>query len=60
VHFIRRHPALLAGGVAVLLALHRGDLRHVVQQGWRLLSLYPATVYLSEYLSCQKRDTRID
>ena len=58
VHFIRRHPALLAGSVTILLALHRGDLRHVLQQGWRLLSLYPATAYLSQYLSCQRHNSK--
>jgi hypothetical protein len=49
VHFIRRHPALVASGVAALLALCRGNFRLVVQHGWRLLSLYPATAYLSQY-----------
>lgn len=57
VYFIRHHPALLASGVAALLALRRGNLRLVVQQGWRLLSLYPATAYLSQCLSCRRRDT---
>lgn len=60
VHFIHRHPALVAGGVAVLLALRRGSLRPLVQQGWRLLNLYPATTYLSRLSSCQRRNTGAD
>lgn len=55
VHFMRRHPALIVSGVAMLLALRRGNLHLVVQQGWRLLSLYPATAYLSQFLSWRRR-----
>jgi hypothetical protein len=49
VYFIRRHPALVASGIAILLALRRGDLHLVVKQVWRLLSQYPATDYLSQH-----------
>lgn len=44
VHFIRSHPTLLTGGAAFLLALRRGNLRHMMQEGWRLLCLYPARI----------------
>ncbi len=60
VQFIRRHPTLVSGGMAVLLALRRGSLRLLVQQGWRLLNLYPATTYRSRLSSCQRRDTGAD
>jgi hypothetical protein len=60
VHFIRRHPALVASGIAALLAMRRGDLLLVVKQAWRLLSLYPATAYLSQHYKCQRHDARID
>jgi hypothetical protein len=49
VHFIHRHPALIVSGIAMLLALYRGDLHLVVKQVWRLLSLYSTTDYLSRY-----------
>ena len=44
VHFIRRHPTLVAGGATLLLALRRGNLRHMAQQGWRLFCQYPAKI----------------
>ena len=44
VHFIRSHPTLVTGGVALLLALRRRNLRHIAQEGWRLLCLYPGKV----------------
>ena len=55
VHFIHRHPALIASGIAVLLALRRGDLHLAAKQVWRLLSLYPNMAYLSQYY--HTRDT---
>ena len=48
VHFIRSHSALVTASVALLLAFRRGNMRLVVQQGWRLLILYPATAFLSQ------------
>ena len=42
VHFIRRHPALVTGGMALLLAFRRRNLLLMAQEGWRLLRLYPA------------------
>jgi len=56
VHFIRSHPALVAGGVILLLAFRRGNLLFVAQEGWRLLSLHPATAYLSQLYSSRKHD----
>lgn len=60
VHFIRSHPTLVSGGVAMLLALRRGDFAGLKQHGWRLLCLYPATARLTRHFSCQKRDTEFD
>jgi hypothetical protein len=60
VHFIRRHPALVSGGMALLLALRRGNLALMAQEGWRLLCLYPATAYLARQLSRQKRGSGFD
>ncbi len=42
VHFIRIHPMRLTGGSALLLARCRRNLRHMMQDGWRLLFPYPA------------------
>ena len=44
VHFIRSYPTLVTGSAALLLALRRGNLRHMAQEGWRLLCLYPAKI----------------
>lgn len=60
VHFIRDHPALVASSVTVLLALRRGNLTLMAQEGWRLLCMYPATAYLTQYFSCHKHDTLVD
>lgn len=60
VHFIRRHPAFMTGCLALLLALRRGDFASMKQQGWRLLCLYPATAYLSQQLTCQKRNMEVE
>lgn len=51
VQFIRRHPALLATSIALFLALRRGDFAGLKQQGARLLSLYPATAFLTRLCS---------
>ena len=45
VRFIGNHPTLLRGGIALLLALLRGNLPLMVRQGWRLISLYPTVVF---------------
>jgi len=45
VRFIGNHPALFTSGIALLLALRRGNLPLMVQQGWRLFCLYPTAVY---------------
>ena len=58
--FIRRHFMLVTGGVTLLLALRRGNLRLMAQEGWRLLCLYPATAYLSHLSPYQRPDTRAD
>lgn len=60
VHFIRSHPTLVTSGVALLLALRRGDFVGLKQHGWRMLCLYPATARLTRQLSSQKRDTEFD
>ncbi|MDO8207672.1 MAG: YqjK family protein [Gallionella sp.] len=60
VHFIRSHPTLVTGGVAMLLALRRGDFVGMKQHGWRLLCLYPATSRLTRHFSRQKRNTEFD
>lgn len=44
VHFIRSHPTLVTGSVTLLLALRRGNLRPMAQQGWRLFCHYPAKI----------------
>jgi hypothetical protein len=60
VHFIRRHPTLVTSGAALLLAFRRRSLILMAQEGWRLLCLYPATAYLTQHFSCQRRDTKVD
>ncbi len=60
VHFIRSHPTLVTGAVAMLLALRRGDFVGLKQHGWRLLCLYPATNHFTRHFSCQRRDTEFD
>jgi hypothetical protein len=42
VHFLRNHPALVAGVVAALLAFRRKGIAGLAQEGWRLLYLFPA------------------
>lgn len=42
VRFIHNHPALVAGGMAALLALRRKGIAGLAQEGWRLLRFYPA------------------
>lgn len=46
VRFMRIHPGLVAGGVAVLLAWRREGTVNMVQKWWRLLYLYPAALSL--------------
>lgn len=60
VHFIFSHPVLATSGVALLLAFRRGNLIFMAHEGWRLLSLYPATAYLSQFFSYQQRNTKVD
>jgi hypothetical protein len=42
IHFIRSHLTLATGSLALLLALRRGNLRLMAQEGWRLFSQYSA------------------
>lgn len=58
--FIRSHPTLVTGAVAMLLALRRGDFAGMKQHGWRLLCLHPATAHLTRHFSRQKRDTEVE
>lgn len=58
VHFIRSHPTLLTGAVAMLLALRRRDLAGLKQHGWRLLCLHPAIARLSR--PSQRRDAEVE
>jgi hypothetical protein len=44
VHFLRGHPALVAGGFAALLSLRGIGIGGLAKKGWRLLYLYPAAV----------------
>ena len=56
VHFIRKHPALVSGGIAAFLIWRRKGMLGLAQEGWRLLSLYPASLALGlEYLSLANR-----
>jgi hypothetical protein len=52
VRFIFHHPALITGGVTALLAWRRHGFVGLMQHGWRLLILYPSTIFLGvKYLS---------
>lgn len=42
VHFIRNHPGLVSGGLAVLLSLRGKGIAGMAKKGWRLFYLYPA------------------
>lgn len=44
---LRRHPALLAGGVSALLALRRTGILGLAQTGGRLLLLYPSAIFFA-------------
>jgi hypothetical protein len=56
VHFIRRHPALMSSGLAVLLALRHRNFANLKRHGADLLRLLPATIYLSQLFSREPRD----
>ncbi|MDO8464938.1 MAG: YqjK-like family protein [Gallionella sp.] len=60
VRFIHNHPALVAGGVAALLALRRKGITGLVHEVWRLLCLYPATLFLAPRFSSEGRKAEID
>lgn len=60
VHFIRRHPALMSSGVAVLVALRHKDFTRMAQEGWRLLCIYPYTAYIVRRFSAERRDSGVD
>jgi len=56
VRFIRNHPAWIAGSVAAFLALRRKGIAGLAHEGWRLLRLYPSTLFLGlKYLSSATR-----
>lgn len=40
--FIRNHPGLVAGSLAVLLSLRGKSIAGLAQKGWRLMYLYPS------------------
>jgi len=44
VRFVSRHPAILAGAVAALLALRRHGTLRLLKFGWRLLSRDPYAI----------------
>lgn len=44
---LRKHPALVAGGLAALLALRRKGILGLAQTGGRLLFLYPSVIFFA-------------
>jgi hypothetical protein len=56
VRFMRNHPALVSGGVALLLAWRRKEIAGMAQGGGRWLCLYPSI--LSIGLKCLSLLTR--
>jgi hypothetical protein len=51
-HLVFRHPALVAGGVTLLLAWRRRGIAGLAKNGWRLLYLYPSAIFLGlKYLA---------
>jgi len=44
VHFVRNHPALVAGGLAAFMAWRRKGVAGLAGEGWRLLCLYPSAI----------------
>ncbi|MDD4963505.1 MAG: YqjK family protein [Gallionella sp.] len=56
VSFIRRHPALVSSGFAVLLALRHRNFANLKQHGANLLRLLPATIYLTQFFSREPHD----
>lgn len=55
VHFMRRHPTLLASCFALLLALRRRDFAGLKQHGLHLLRIYPVSAYLNRSDNRQKQ-----
>lgn len=60
VRFMHNHPALVAGGVAAFLALRRKGVTGLTQEVWRLLCLYPATLFLAKSSSREARKAEVD
>ena len=65
--FIRNHPALVSGGVALLMAWRRKQIAGMAQGGWRWLCLHPATLatglkFLSLWIRApdKERNTAVD
>ncbi len=59
VRFSRDHPALLSGGIAVLLSVRGMGIAGLAKKGWRLLYLYPAAISLGlKYLFPATRPDR--
>jgi hypothetical protein len=55
-HYIHGHPALVSGGVTVLLTLRNNALSGLSRYGWRALLLYPSAIFLGlKYLSSARR-----
>lgn len=44
VHFVRNHPALVAGGLTAFMAWRRKGVVGLAGEGWRLLCLYPSAI----------------
>jgi len=56
VHFVRNHPALVAGGLAAFMAWRRKGVVGLAGEGWRLLCLYPSAILFGlKYLSIAPR-----
>jgi len=60
-HLVYRHPALIAGGVTLLLAWRRKGVAGLAQNGWRLFYLYPSAIFFGlKYLAAISHFSRAE